>query len=66
VDSRGLYLKYGSGARTNFSQFRGGGEKISGGGTSSGLMSFLKIGNRKTGTIKSVALPGVQSKNGLS
>ncbi|MEY2902343.1 MAG: hypothetical protein RLY89_1449, partial [Bacteroidota bacterium] len=46
-------FKYGSGVGTNFSHIRGGGEKLSGGGTSSGLMSFLKIGDRAAGAIKS-------------
>lgn len=46
-------FKYGSGVGTNFSQIRGNGEKLSGGGTSSGLMSFLKIGDRSAGAIKS-------------
>jgi ribonucleoside-diphosphate reductase alpha chain len=46
-------FKYGSGVGTNFSQIRGEGEKLSGGGTSSGLMSFLKIGDRAAGAIKS-------------
>jgi len=46
-------FKYGSGVGTNFSQIRGNGEKLSGGGTSSGLMSFLKIGDRAAGAIKS-------------
>jgi ribonucleoside-diphosphate reductase alpha chain len=46
-------FKYGSGVGTNFSQIRGGGEKLSGGGSSSGLMSFLKIGDRAAGAIKS-------------
>jgi ribonucleoside-diphosphate reductase alpha chain len=46
-------FKYGSGVGTNFSQIRGEGEKLSGGGTSSGLMSFLKIGDRSAGAIKS-------------
>lgn len=46
-------FKYGSGVGTNFSQIRGAGEKLSGGGTSSGLMSFLKIGDRAAGAIKS-------------
>ena len=47
-------FKYGSGVGTNFSSIRGEGEKLSGGGTSSGLMSFLKIGDRAAGAIKSV------------
>lgn len=46
-------FKYGSGVGTNFSKIRGAGEKLSGGGTSSGLMSFLKIGDRAAGAIKS-------------
>jgi ribonucleoside-diphosphate reductase alpha chain len=46
-------FKYGSGVGTNFSQIRGANEKLSGGGTSSGLMSFLKIGDRAAGAIKS-------------
>ena len=46
-------FKYGSGVGTNFSQIRGENEKLSGGGYSSGLMSFLKIGDRAAGAIKS-------------
>ena len=46
-------FKYGSGTGSNFSQLRGAGEKLSGGGRSSGLMSFLKIGDRAAGAIKS-------------
>ncbi|MBE0578876.1 vitamin B12-dependent ribonucleotide reductase [Devosia sp.] len=46
-------FKYGSGTGTNFSALRGSGEKLSGGGKSSGLMSFLKIGDRAAGAIKS-------------
>lgn len=46
-------FKYGSGVGTNFSSIRAEGEKLSGGGTSSGLMSFLKIGDRAAGAIKS-------------
>jgi ribonucleoside-diphosphate reductase alpha chain len=46
-------FKYGSGVGTNYSSIRGEGEKLSGGGTSSGLMSFLKIGDRAAGAIKS-------------
>ncbi|CAN5508445.1 hypothetical protein BH10BAC3_BH10BAC3_07660 [soil metagenome] len=46
-------FKYGSGVGTNFSTIRGEGERLSGGGTSSGLMSFLKIGDRAAGAIKS-------------
>ncbi|HZY96593.1 MAG TPA: LAGLIDADG family homing endonuclease, partial [Candidatus Cybelea sp.] len=46
-------FKYGSGTGSNFSRIRGEGEKLSGGGTSSGLMSFLKVGDRAAGAIKS-------------
>ena len=46
-------FKYGSGTGTNFSQLRGEGEPLSGGGRSSGLMSFLRIGDRAAGAIKS-------------
>jgi len=46
-------FKYGSGTGTNFSRIRGEGEPLAGGGVSSGLMSFLKIGDRAAGAIKS-------------
>lgn len=46
-------FKYGSGTGSNFSDIRGAGEPLSGGGKSSGLMSFLKIGDRAAGAIKS-------------
>src|ERR687894_1127708 len=46
-------FKYGSGTGTNFSRLRGEGEKLAGGGSSSGLMSFLRIGDRAAGAIKS-------------
>ncbi|WFU52189.1 adenosylcobalamin-dependent ribonucleoside-diphosphate reductase [Bradyrhizobium pachyrhizi] len=46
-------FKYGSGTGSNFSNLRGKGEKLSGGGQSSGMMSFLKIGDRAAGAIKS-------------
>ncbi len=46
-------FKYGSGTGTNFSKIRGAGGSLSGGGVSSGLMSFLKIGDRAAGAIKS-------------
>jgi ribonucleoside-diphosphate reductase alpha chain len=46
-------FKYGSGTGSNFSQIRGSGESLSGGGRSSGLMSFLRIGDRSAGAIKS-------------
>ena len=46
-------FKYGSGTGSNFSDLRGANEPLSGGGRSSGLMSFLKIGDRAAGAIKS-------------
>jgi len=46
-------FKYGSGTGSNFSALRGAGESLSGGGKSSGLMSFLKIGDAAAGAIKS-------------
>ncbi len=46
-------FKYGSGTGSNFSSLRGANEKLSGGGRSSGLMSFLKIGDRAAGAVKS-------------
>ena len=48
-------FKYGSGTGSNFSSLRGDGEPLSGGGKSSGLMSFLKIGDRAAGAIKKPA-----------
>ncbi|KXK44461.1 MAG: Ribonucleoside-diphosphate reductase subunit alpha [Chlorobi bacterium OLB5] len=46
-------FKYGSGTGSNFSNLRGSNEPLSGGGKSSGLMSFLRIGDRSAGAIKS-------------
>jgi len=46
-------FKYGSGTGTNFSSLRAENEPLGGGGRSSGLMSFLKIGDRAAGAIKS-------------
>lgn len=46
-------FKFGSGTGANFSRIRGRGERLGGGGESSGLMSFLKIGDRAAGAIKS-------------
>jgi ribonucleoside-diphosphate reductase alpha chain len=46
-------FKYGSGTGSNFSKLRGVNERLAGGGRSSGLMSFLKIGDRAAGAIKS-------------
>ncbi len=46
-------FKYGSGAGSNFSAIRGEGEPLSGGGQSSGVLSFLKVGDRSAGAVKS-------------
>ncbi|MDR2142975.1 MAG: adenosylcobalamin-dependent ribonucleoside-diphosphate reductase, partial [Treponema sp.] len=46
-------FKYGSGTGSNFSKIRAAHEKLSGGGVSSGLLSFLKIGDRSASAIKS-------------
>ena len=46
-------FKFGSGTGSNFSSIRAEGEPLSGGGKSSGVMSFLKIGDRAAGAIKS-------------
>jgi ribonucleoside-diphosphate reductase alpha chain len=46
-------FKFGSGTGTNFSRIRGEGERLSSGGTSSGLMSFLEIYDKSAGAIKS-------------
>ncbi|MCI5048409.1 MAG: vitamin B12-dependent ribonucleotide reductase [Aquisalinus sp.] len=46
-------FKFGSGSGTNFSNIRGAGEPLSGGGVSSGLLSFLKVGDAAAGAIKS-------------
>ena len=48
-----LLFKYGSGAGTNFSTIRGANEPLSGGGKSSGLISFLKVGDAAAGAVKS-------------
>ncbi len=48
-----LLFKYGSGAGSNFSNVRGAGENLSSGGKSSGLMSFLKVGDAAAGAVKS-------------
>ncbi|MBW3581973.1 MAG: vitamin B12-dependent ribonucleotide reductase [Euryarchaeota archaeon] len=53
VVSEARIFKYGSGSGANFSRVRGAGEPLSGGGTSSGLMSFLKIPDVAAGSIKS-------------
>ncbi len=46
-------FKYGSGAGSNFSDLRGAGETLSGGGESSGVLSFLRVGDRAAGAVKS-------------
>ncbi len=46
-------FKGGSGSGANFSKLRASGEKLTGGGTSSGLMSFLRVFDRAAGAIKS-------------
>jgi ribonucleoside-diphosphate reductase alpha chain len=46
-------FKQGSGTGTNFSNLRAEGERLAGGGTSSGVMSFLRVGDRAAGAIKS-------------
>lgn len=53
VKSEVMLFKYGSGTGTNFSNIRGKGEKLAGGGTSSGLMSFLEVFDRAAGATKS-------------
>ena len=58
-------FKYGSGTGSNFSQVRGEGEPLSGGGRSSGLMSFLKIGDRAAGAIKSGGTTTARRQDGV-
>ncbi len=53
VHDEARVFKYGSGSGTNFSKLRGRTEKLSGGGTSSGLMSFLEVLDRAAGATKS-------------
>ncbi|MCF7928750.1 MAG: adenosylcobalamin-dependent ribonucleoside-diphosphate reductase [Spirochaetales bacterium] len=53
VSREARLFKYGSGTGTNFSKLRGSGESLSGGGVSSGLLSFLKIADRSAAAIKS-------------
>ncbi|MFV0504565.1 MAG: vitamin B12-dependent ribonucleotide reductase [Lachnospirales bacterium] len=53
VTTETLLFKYGSGVGTNWSVIRGKGEPLSGGGNSSGLLSFLKVSDRNAGAIKS-------------
>ena len=53
IKSEARLFKYGSGTGSNFSQIRGKQEKLSGGGTSSGLMSFLEVFDRAAGATKS-------------
>jgi len=53
MKSEARLFKYGSGTGSNFSAIRGKQEKLSGGGTSSGLMSFLEVFDRAAGSTKS-------------
>jgi ribonucleoside-diphosphate reductase alpha chain len=53
VKNEARVFKFGSGTGTNFSKLRGRMEKLSGGGTSSGLMSFLEVLDRGAGATKS-------------
>ena len=53
IKNEARLFKYGSGTGTNFSKIRGSMEKLSGGGTSSGLMSFLEVFDRGAGATKS-------------
>ncbi len=53
VKNEARLFKFGSGTGTNFSKIRGSMEKLSGGGTSSGLMSFLEVFDRSAGATKS-------------
>ncbi|HQK33364.1 MAG TPA: adenosylcobalamin-dependent ribonucleoside-diphosphate reductase [Spirochaetales bacterium] len=53
IEREARLFKYGSGTGSNFSTIRGSGEPLSGGGVSSGLLSFLKIGDRSANAIKS-------------
>jgi ribonucleoside-diphosphate reductase alpha chain len=53
IKNEARLFKYGSGTGTNFSPIRGSQEKLSGGGTSSGLMSFLEVFDRAAGATKS-------------
>jgi ribonucleoside-diphosphate reductase alpha chain len=53
VKNEARIFKYGSGTGTNFSKIRAATEKLSGGGYSSGLMSFLEVLDRGAGATKS-------------
>jgi ribonucleoside-diphosphate reductase alpha chain len=53
IKNEARLFKYGSGTGTNFSKIRGSMEKLAGGGTSSGLMSFLEVLDRGAGATKS-------------
>lgn len=53
LHTEAVIFKYGSGTGTNFSALRGKNEKLSGGGTSSGLMSYLEVFDRAAGSTKS-------------
>ncbi len=53
ITSEARLFKYGSGTGTNYSNLRAKQEPLSGGGISSGLLSFLKVGDRSASSIKS-------------
>jgi ribonucleoside-diphosphate reductase alpha chain len=53
VTSEARLFKYGSGTGTNYSRLRAKQEPLSGGGISSGLLSFLRVGDRSASAIKS-------------
>ena len=53
ISTETLLFKYGSGVGSNWSKIRAKGEYLSGGGKSSGLLSFLKVSDRNAGAIKS-------------
>jgi len=62
VGARGRLFKYGSGTGSNFHVCVAKANRLSGGGRSSGLMSFLKIGDRAAGAIKSGAPPAARRR----
>lgn len=53
VQREARVFKFGGGSGSNFSAIRGKGEPLAGGGTSSGLLSFLRVGDTSAGSIKS-------------
>ena len=65
VKNEARVFKYGSGTGTNFFKIRGQQEKLSGGGTSSGLMSFLEVFDRGAGATKSGGTTRRAAQNGM-